>query len=164
MFRFQDVDSDGRLEFFFRYATASETRIRHVLHCFGDRGDLKWKFLPGRKVRDRNQEFTPVYFVNNAHFLPARGGTAPRLVVSSKHSVHYPDQVAVLDGRGRVLGEHWHSGHLLAVETADLNGNGEEEIILAGVNNGYRQATLVVLDPRRVGGASRQPPGDSHQL
>ena len=162
--RFEDVDSDGRLEFLFRYATASETRIGQVLYCFGDRGALKWKFIPGRKVRDRQQEFTPAYFVNNAHFLPARGGTDPRVVVTSNHSVHYPNQVAVLDGHGRVLGEYWHSGHLLDLDAADLDGNGEQEIMLAGVNNGYRQATLVVLDPRRVGGASRQPPGDSRQL
>lgn len=40
---------------------------------------------------------------------------------------------------------------------ADLYGDGREEIIAAGIANGYdHQATLVVLDPDRVFGASRE--------
>ena len=36
--------------------------------------------------------------------------------------------------------------------------------MLGGVAEGYEQATLVVLDHRRVSGASTQPPGDHHQI
>jgi hypothetical protein len=40
---------------------------------------------------------------------------------------------------------------------ADLDGDGRQEIIAAGVANGYdHQATLVVLDPDRVFGASTE--------
>jgi hypothetical protein len=39
---------------------------------------------------------------------------------------------------------------------ADLDGDGREEIVTTGINNGYLQATLVVLDPDRVFGASAE--------
>jgi hypothetical protein len=40
---------------------------------------------------------------------------------------------------------------------ADLDGDGREEIIATGVSNGYdHQASLVVLDPNRVFGASTE--------
>ena len=37
---------------------------------------------------------------------------------------------------------------------ADLDGDGRQEIIASGVDNGYYQATLVVLDQDKVSGAS----------
>jgi hypothetical protein len=54
--------------------------------------------------------------------------------------------------RRRIVGGYWHSGDLDALDTADLNGYGVTEIYLAGVDQGRQQATLVVLDPRRVNG------------
>jgi hypothetical protein len=60
----------------------------------------------------------------------------------------------VLSHQGAVLGEYWHSGHLNSRDLADLDGDGTEEILLGGISNGYGAATLVVLDPRDLGGAS----------
>ncbi|MBM3749139.1 MAG: hypothetical protein FJW34_25525 [Acidobacteria bacterium] len=77
-----------------------------------------------------------------------------KLVVSSLHLAHHPSQVVVLSHRGAILGEYWHSGHLNQMDLADLNGDGTEEILLAGISNGYHCATLVVLDPGDLGGAS----------
>jgi hypothetical protein len=39
---------------------------------------------------------------------------------------------------------------------ADLDGEGREEIIASGISNGYRQATLIVLDSDKVFGASTE--------
>src|SRR5262249_2998782 len=50
------------------------------------------------------------------------------------------------------------------LEAADLDGDGVTDVLVAGVNNGYHAATLVVLDPRTMAGASAQPPDDSSQL
>jgi hypothetical protein len=63
----------------------------------------------------------------------------------------------MLDAKGNLISEYWHSGHLLSIVCADIDGDGIEEILLAGVNNGYGLATLVILDPRDVRGASVQP-------
>ena len=66
----------------------------------------------------------------------------------------YPDQVVVLSHTGTVLGEYWHSGQLSYGDLADLDGDGNQEILLGGMSNGYHAATLVVLDPHDLGGAS----------
>jgi len=50
------------------------------------------------------------------------------------------------------------------VDIWDVDADGIDDILLADVNNGYRSATLVVLDPRRVAGTSSQPDGDKSQI
>ena len=79
-----------------------------------------------------------------------------RVVVSSQHHPWWENQVAILDVNGKMTSEYWHSGVLSYMVLADLYGDGKEEIVATGVNNGYLQATLVVLDPDRVFGASTE--------
>ena len=57
---------------------------------------------------------------------------------------------------GKTISEYWHSGHLEHLTVADLDGDGRREIVATGISNGYRQATLVVLDPDRLAGASTE--------
>lgn len=161
---FGDLDGDSRTEFLFVYAPLNDSVAGHTLYCFSDRGSIKWKFAPGRTIADATQTYSRVYFISGFRVLPGNAPNTPKVVVSSNHSWSYPNQIATLEAHGAVLGEYWHSGHLTAIETADLDGDGRHEILAAGVNNGRRQATLVVLDPQRVTGASVQPAGDAFQL
>ncbi len=86
--------------------------------------------------------------------LKAAGKKPRRIVVSSINDPWWPNQIAMLDTSGKTISEYWHSGHLDYLTLADLDGNGREEIIATGVSNGYHQATMIVLDPDRVFGAS----------
>lgn len=52
------------------------------------------------------------------------------------------------------MGEYWHSGHLNALSLASFRGR--ELAYFDGVNNAQKAATLVVLDPARLGGAARE--------
>jgi len=79
-----------------------------------------------------------------------------RIVVSSIHDPWWPNQIAILDSKGKLLSEYWHSGHLEHLSLADLDGDGREEVIATGISNGYHQGTLIVLDPDRVFGASTE--------
>jgi hypothetical protein len=78
-------------------------------------------------------------------------------VVDNIHDTWWPSQIALLDANGKTISEYWHSGALDYMVLADLDGDGREEVIAAGVANGYdHQAALVVLDPDRVLGASTE--------
>jgi hypothetical protein len=95
-----------------------------------------------------------VFAITGLAILKASYGVTQRIVVSSDHLPYYPSQVALIDRNGRTISEYWHSGHLDFLALTDLDGDGRQEIVASGVANGYRQATLVVLDPDRVSGAS----------
>jgi len=152
---FADLDGDGRIETLFVYVPLDFVSQGQTLFCFSEEGEVKWEFVPGRTVKDSTgREYVPPYFISNVNIVPF---SHPRILVSSNHYLHNPNQIAMLDINGKLVSEYWHSGHLLSVAHADLNNDGIEEILLAGVNNGYRQATLVIFDSRNVSGVSSQP-------
>src|SRR5581483_7734550 len=105
---------------------------------------------------DTGREYSPPYFISNVHVIPILD-SEPRILVSSNHHLHNPNQIAILDADGKLVSEYWHSGHLLTVIHADIDDDGQPEVLLAGVNNGYGLATLIVFDPRNVRGVSTQP-------
>lgn len=154
---FADLDGDGGVETLFVHLPIDFASVGATLFCFADDGAIKWEFVPGRTVRDTTgREYCPPYFISNVQIIPFPKST-PRILVSSNHYLHNPNQIVMLDPGGALMSEYWHSGHLLSVTHADLNDDGVEEILLAGVNNGYRQATLVIFDSSNVSGASTQP-------
>jgi hypothetical protein len=47
---------------------------------------------------------------------------------------------------------------------ADLDGDGVDELLLGGVDNGTGQAVLLIFDPRHVGGANHYSSANPYQL
>lgn len=150
-----DLDGDGLPEVLFTYPRMKHPNVvpTMTLYCFSHTGEVLWTFEPGRAVSDGTERLEPPFFISNVQVIPTRGTEGPWIVVSSNHYLSHPDQIAVLDRRGKLVGEYWHSGHLLAMSHADVDGDGIEELVLGGVDNGTRTATLLVFDPRHVSGA-----------
>jgi hypothetical protein len=153
---FADLDGDGKTETLFVHVPLDFASVGTPLICFDEDGRIKWQFDPGRTIRDTRQEYFPPYFISSVNIIPVTDASL-RILVSSNHYLHNPNQIAMLDSSGNLISEYWHSGHLYCVAHADLNGDGVEEVLLAGVNNGYRVGTLVIFDSRNVSGASSQP-------
>jgi hypothetical protein len=148
-----DLNGDGHSEVLLSYhSDVKPSAHSSVLICYSDRGKEVWRWTPGRAIPELNGD-PPTFYIVGFGVLKASGPHS-RIVVSSAHTLWYPHQIAILDSNGKLLSEYWHSGHLDHLTLADLDGDGREEIIATGINNGYRQATLVVLDPDRVFGAS----------
>ena len=153
---FGDVDGDGRIEMLFVYDPVSRDKAGTTLFCFSEKGEVKWRFTPGGTVRTPGPVFDLPYVTERLVVLRQAGRPGQAVLVTSHHITFYPNQVALLSGDGRLVGEYWHSGHLSKMDAADLDGDGIQEVLLAGVNNGYKAATLVVLDPREIAGASAE--------
>jgi hypothetical protein len=154
---FADIDGDRRIETLFVHVPIDFATEGMTLICFANDGVVKWQFTPGKAVRDSTpRDYSPPYFISNVTIIPMKE-SAPQILVSSNHYLHNPNQIAMLDATGKLVSEYWHSGHLLSVAHADLDGDGYDEILLAGVNNGYRQGTVIIFDSRRVSGVSEQP-------
>jgi hypothetical protein len=164
---FADIDADGATETVFLYSSIDGApKRKQSLYCFNGDGALRWEFVPGKPVTDKlGQEFVPPFWPNSFAVLQSRSFKHPRIVISSNHNWSFPDQVAVLDSQtGRVVSEYWHRGHLLHMALADLDGNGDQEVLLGGVNDApeHKRATLVIFDPTRIAGASKDPTGKSY--
>ena len=153
---FGDLSGEGSSDVLLLYSQAvSPLSHSTTLICYSDRGKEKWRWTPGRALPELNGE-QATFFVAAFGVLKAVQGARPRIVLSSIHYLWYPDQIAILDNNGHLLSEYWHSGHLDNLTLADLDGDGRQEIIATGISGGYHQATLVVLDPDRVFGASSE--------
>lgn len=153
---YADIDGDGEIETLFVYMPLSMGSVGPTLYCFSETGDVKWEFEPGRNVKDvSGREYERPYFISNVHVVPVGNGF--QILVSSNHHLYHPNQIAMLNGQGELVSEYWHSGHLLYVVHADLNGDGVEEIVLGGVNNGFGQASVVIFEAGNVSGVSTQP-------
>jgi hypothetical protein len=152
-----DLEGNGQTSVLLLYHPAVEP-LAHTttLICYSSSGQEKWRWMPGRPLPELGD--TPQYFITNGFaVLKSASGRPHRIVVSSHNQPFFPHQIAVVDDRGRTISEYWHSGVLEGYfGVADLDGDGREEIVATGISNGYRQATLVVLDSDRIFGASRE--------
>jgi len=160
-----DVRGDGSNSLLFRKIFAS-TGHGESLVSFDARGRKAWEFSPGHTVVDlRSREFEPPYFISATAAIKSGSSKTATVVVSSLHNWSFPDQIVRLDAvTGHLLSEYWHRGHLNHMLVMDLDGDGEPEVILGGVNDSpeYARATLVVFDHRWISGSSTKPDGTPH--
>ena len=153
---FEDLEGNGHTNVLFVYTPAGQLAHSSTLICYSDRGKEKWRWNPGRALPEM-QGSPPTFTTSDVRVLKPTEKKPARIVVSSEYNPWWPDQIALLDSNGKLISEYWHSGTLFDMVLADLDGDGKEEIIATGVANGYdHQATLVVLDPDRVSGASTE--------
>lgn len=154
-----DVDNDGQMEVLTVFGLV-ETKLEHnAVYCFNADGSQKWKYNFNRQMIFGVEEFTDNY---KAQLLSVRDfdhdGKMDVIAVIHEN-IFYPAAVVKLDAAsGAFISEYWHSGNLTRIYNHDLDGDGIEEIILCGENNGYDQAALIVLDSRHISGRSLAPP------
>ncbi len=158
--RFTDLDDDGEPELLFNYRPV-DRGVGGALVCYSSRGAEKWRFVAGGAVQSQGGEkFDPIFDVRNLALIASGSDRQKALLVVSTHGLYFPSQVALLSSNGTLLRQYWHSGHIGGQKggfrVIDFNGDGRDEIYLCGVSNGYRQATLVVLDPESFEGAASE--------
>lgn len=164
LFWFGDADGDGKIETLANYVPEHAESGEAALFCLSSDGQAKWAFRPGHRVEDQNTEYPQTFTTANFRFIPGQTGRQPLIAVVSNHVSGHPSQVALLDGRGTILAEYWHSGHLTEIMSADLSGDSKDDLLLAGVDAGRKRGALIWIDLDDMGGASTEEPGDPRQL
>jgi hypothetical protein len=159
-----DLDGDGRNEVLFAPHSLTAAQESTPLICYNDRGVERWRFVNRQPVRTSAEEFTPIFGLAAFLVTPRGTGLGNVVLVASTHYLYYPSQVVLLAPDGRLLAEYWHSGHLNRLQAADLDNDGKTEFYLAGINNAWHAATLVVLDQDHFAGASKEPETPDHEL
>lgn len=150
-----DIDGDGDNEFLFPWRQGEDSQESDQLLCFSRTGRLLWSVAVGKEIHSGDRSFNSPFRI--ARFAPVNlGGGRRGLVVTAHHQLEYPMQVVLIGVDGRRLREYWHSGQLTALLVTDLNADGRDEIYLGGCANSTKRATLVVLDPFKMDGASHE--------
>jgi DNA-binding winged helix-turn-helix (wHTH) protein len=149
-----DLDGNGGAEVLFAFTPEKQIEQRPSLLCFEQSGRVRWEYAPNRVVRDEGgRTMYPPYNLGGGMVVIA--GQKPgetRIAAAFVHYFNQPGLIVFLDSRGKVTGEYWHPGHLLYLAQADIDGDGRNELLAGGVNNGEHAATLVALDPVRTTG------------
>jgi hypothetical protein len=168
-----DIDGDGRRVLLYNFHAARGGGPPDMLYCFEQGGRLRWSRQIGRELHTRKTaahdpityaaHYDLMWIVILGHPTPSGG----RIVVGGYRGGTSLFLVEVLTPSGKVVGEYYHPGWLWGADAADLDGDGNEEIILGGVNDAYGALpdfrypmTIVVLDSRRVAGEGPAPPDD----
>jgi hypothetical protein len=160
---FLDLTGDGKPEVLFPLRGNYQRGQNSLLFCFSHDGRLLWRFEPGSIMRTAKETHPRTYHLRAMAPISLKSGSPPHLALVSAQSPNFISQVALLDSEGHLVREYWHAGHFSSVGAKDLDGDGIPEIVLTGVSNGYKAATLVVLDPLKMSGASKEDSRD-HQI
>lgn len=154
-----DLNGDGRNEVVY-----NPTLVGRGVICYSSAGAELWRYVPHRQIRSSTEAFADIYGVTQVIPVRGQGGRVTGILAISVHYVYYPSQVALLGPDGRLLREYWHSGHVIDAAFADLDGDGRQEIYLAGISNAYKTVTLIVLNPDDFQGASEERDAPGYQL
>ena len=151
----RDINGDGRPEVLFSTQTASQVR-EGTLFCFDDRGTELWRFETGRELEFGGQPFRREYRIFGFNVEDYDGDGKLEILVLSHQKPDWPCQTVLLDPAGKLQGEYWNAGYFMDGQAGDVDGDGQKELVLSGVNNEYRSGCVAVFEAGRLWGYSPQ--------
>ncbi len=149
----KDLQTDGNNEVLFSIQTRLEFG-EGLLICLDCKGKELWRFQGGQELEFGGKTYSSDYRIKGFDLIDINRDGIQEVLVFSVHNPDWPCQLAVLDSQGKMIGEYWNTGYLQDLLYHDLNEDGNEELILSGINNEYGKGCLLVLDPQDIHGQS----------
>jgi len=154
-----DVDADGMNEVVAIPGVLGPAAPEYrTVFCYGPDGAERWRFAQHGKMTFGQESFADDFIAQA--FMAAPLGRSRKTSIAALSSVlcYYPACLALLSGvNGSVEGCYWHPGVVMTLDRHDVDGDGTEEILLGGQNNGFSLASLAVLDPDVLEGHAPAP-------
>lgn len=146
---------DGAREVIFAVERDGELGLSDYLMAFTEAGDLRWRIEMGKPVR-ADKAYPPAYRISTMVAWRRESGELAGYLVSSTHMPNWPCQIAWVSPEGKVIREYWHSGHMHDLKVRWDASEQRYLLYAGGLGNGTQGAELVILDPEKMEGASRE--------
>lgn len=157
-----DFESNGTLETVLSWPHIGRDSTGWGIYCISEKGKLLWDLLPKDHFRTLSgKEFGPPFILRWFTVLnsPEKDGTKWTAAIFIHPSTSFSTLI-VVDSHGNRRGQYWHSGHLVAIKMFDADGDGQEDIVVGGVQHTVNQAVLLAFNPMHVGGSTLMPEGN----
>lgn len=149
-----DLDGDQDLEVLFGIAGSEDKSLDGSIYCFSASGDLLWRFHDHPRMIYGVEEMDDYYRTNKLISYDFEGDGQEEIIVVFTNIPWYPCRLAILNTKGEVIEEYWHSGYISCMDIIDIDQDGTGEIVFGGTNNDYDQAILGILEYGFISGHS----------
>ncbi len=159
----EDVDGGHVNEVLLVGSAPSGEFTYDTLYCFERDGSLRWKAGIGPMVSPGQTKTAHHARPRIADFLVMRKspGFRPQIFVLANEVVYSPTKVfEVSASDGTILQSYFNRGGCSNFIHKDVDLDGNEELLLGGVNDGFNRACLAILDPGSMRGYSPVPPNE----
>ena len=150
-----DLDGDSRPEVLFSVQTKFDIG-EGTLICLDDRGRELWRFAAGRELVIGGQTFRGEYRIFGFNAEDYDDDGALEVLVISHNKPDWPCQTVLIDAAGHREGEYWNAGYFMDARAGDLDGDGDIEFVLSGVNNEYGRGCVAIFEAGGLRGGSPQ--------
>jgi hypothetical protein len=150
-----DLDGDSRPEVLFSVQAKFDVG-EGTLFCLDDHGRELWRRETGREFVIDRQTYRGDYRIYGFNVEDYDNDGALEVLVISHHKPDWPCQVLLLDAAGDPEGEYWNAGYLMDARAGDIDGDGDTELVLSGVNNEYGRGCIAIFEAGGLRGGSPQ--------
>jgi hypothetical protein len=150
-----DIDGDGANEVLISGEQPCQTFSPETLYCFDGRANLKWKSGCGPIIRLGDNAYLQFarWRVLSFFVMHLPGERQGRLFYLAQAVPYMTSKVGELTpADGREVQTYWHTGGIALDARCDITGDRAPEIVLGAINNAFRCASVIVLDPRDISG------------
>ncbi|MDE3059107.1 MAG: hypothetical protein KGJ59_14240 [Bacteroidota bacterium] len=156
-FLIADVDGDGTNEVLANLYNRKylSNGSSNTLVCYSSDGSERWRYTfsldlsgveNGRMTATKTQ-------IQDFAVIPGDSITKPRIFAVICDPSPYPSCIVEIDPIHQTeLQHYWHVGQIQKLLPADVDGDGKEELLFAGVNNFENAAFVSALEPDNISG------------
>lgn len=151
----EDVDGDGENEVIVNGHRTGGAFSPESLYCFDGKAGLKWKAGCGPIVRLGENAHMQIaqWRILSFFAMSLPGERRPRLYYLAQAVPFMTSKVGELDpSDGSERQAYLHAGGVYLDVRCDLAGDSTPEIVLGAINNAFRTAAAIVLDPKDFSG------------